>query len=302
MRKSSNFNKLPNGRASTSITKGCLVIEGGAFRGIYAQGVADFLMEQELNFECTVGCSAGALTGMNYVSGQIGRSININLTYRHDSRYVGFKAMVHNKGLIGFDFVLNRVNQFYPFDKQRFLSKDRRFIATTTDIKTGRPCYFDKDTSLDYALTIKASASMPFISKPVIIGDSLYLDGGIVDSIPYRWAIDQGYKKIIVIRTRETSYRKNVKKNNKLLSHSNLLKQYPALKQAMKNRPAMYNKQCDDLTQLVEDRKVFCISPSVPVNVGRLEGNIAKLENLYWLGYQDAQHFFPDLNDYLYKS
>ena len=45
------------------------------------------LMEAGINLSCTVGVSAGALNGMNYVSGQIGRSGRLNLTYRHDSRY-----------------------------------------------------------------------------------------------------------------------------------------------------------------------------------------------------------------------
>ena len=50
------------------------------------------LMQFEINMQCTVGTSAGALNGFNYVAGQIGRSARINLGYRHDSRYVGLEA------------------------------------------------------------------------------------------------------------------------------------------------------------------------------------------------------------------
>lgn len=297
-----DFDKLPSGTASAEVTKGCLVIEGGAFRGIYAQGVADFLMMQGLNFECTVGCSAGALTGMNYVSGQIGRSIRINLTYRHDSRYVGLKAMTENKGLIGFDFVLNEVDREDPFDKQRFLTKDHRFIVVVTDITSGKVHYFDKDTTEDFTSAIKASASMPFISKPVVVDGSLYLDGGITDSIPYQWGIDQGYQKVVVIRTREDSYRKNTEKSNRLLKHARLIKHYPAFGEAMRARPAMYNEQCDALDQLVADQKVFRISPSRPITVGRLERDVTKLEKLYWSGYRDAEAMLPELIDYLKEN
>ncbi|AQW21422.1 patatin family protein [Lentilactobacillus curieae] len=296
-----NYDKLPSGIASNVITKGCLIIEGGAFRGVYAQGVTDCLMEHNFNFECTVGCSAGALTGMNYVSGQIGRAIRINLAYRHDSRYVGLKAIMKNNGLIGFDFVLNGVNQYNRFDTRRFLSNNRRFVAVATDIKTGKPRYFDKAMAADYQSTIQASASMPFVSKPVAIEDSFYLDGGITDSIPYQWAINHGYEKVIVVRTREDTYRKNTKKMSNVLNHSELFKEYPALGKALNDRPTMYNRQCDTLDRLVKGESVFRISPSEPVTVGRLESNISKLEELYWFGYQDAKKQLTNLYDYLKK-
>ena len=62
---------LPSGTASDKVTKGCLVLEGGAFRGVYTSGVLDYLMMHDVNFECVVGVSAGALNGVNYVAGQI---------------------------------------------------------------------------------------------------------------------------------------------------------------------------------------------------------------------------------------
>lgn len=102
----SGISKLPNGNTSNKIVPGCIVLEGGAFRGLYTSGVLDALMQFEINMQCTVGTSAGALNGFNYVAGQIGRSARINLGYRHDSRYVGLEAFKNNKGIIGFDFLM----------------------------------------------------------------------------------------------------------------------------------------------------------------------------------------------------
>ena len=67
-RKYEKLDEVPSGRASKTIAKGCLVLEGGAFRGLYSQGVMDALMKNNINFECTIGVSAGAMGGMNYVS------------------------------------------------------------------------------------------------------------------------------------------------------------------------------------------------------------------------------------------
>ena len=113
----SGLDRLPKGLASEHLTEGCVVLEGGAFRGLYTSGVLDALMEAGINLSCTVGVSAGALNGMNYVSGQIGRSGRLNLTYRHDSRYVGLKAIHKNRGVIGFDFILKNVNKEDPLNE-----------------------------------------------------------------------------------------------------------------------------------------------------------------------------------------
>ena len=70
----SQFDSIPTGKATPGLVHGCLVLEGGAFRGLYTQGVVDTLMLLGINFSCTVGVSAGALAGMGYVSEQVGRA------------------------------------------------------------------------------------------------------------------------------------------------------------------------------------------------------------------------------------
>ena len=72
--KRQGIDRLPKGEATDRLTEGCIALEGGAFRGVYGEGVLDALMEADLNFRCTIGVSAGALNGATYVSGQIGRS------------------------------------------------------------------------------------------------------------------------------------------------------------------------------------------------------------------------------------
>lgn len=133
----SGIDRLPKGEAADRLTEGCIVLEGGAFRGVYGEGVLDALMEADLNFRCTIGVSAGALNGATYVSGQIGRSARINLRYRHDSRYVGARALRNNHGVIGFDFAFETLERDDPFDRARFMEPNRRFIAVAANCKTG---------------------------------------------------------------------------------------------------------------------------------------------------------------------
>lgn len=53
-----NINNLKVKYFDGDITPGCLVLEGGAFRGIYTAGVLDYFMEHNLNIKTCYGVSA----------------------------------------------------------------------------------------------------------------------------------------------------------------------------------------------------------------------------------------------------
>lgn len=294
----SGIDQLPCGHASKHLTEGCLVLEGGAFRGVYTSGVLDALMEADLNFQCTIGVSAGALNGLNYVSGQIGRSGRINLQYRHDSRYIGLKAYRESGSVIGFRFVFGTLEHELPFDRDSFYDANRRFVAVISNCLTGKAEYFERGDFSDTIKAVCASASMPYVSKPVELQGIPYLDGGCTDKIPYRWAMESGYDKIVVVRTRQAEYRKKPKKQNAMMARL-LYRDHPAFAQAFADSDVHYNIQCDELEQLRAQNRVFVISPSAPVTVSRLEGDVEKLGELYYLGYHDAKQNLDALKAYL---
>ncbi len=297
----SGIYQLPAGRASDAVIQGCLVLEGGAFRGLYTSGVLDALMEANLNFQCTVGVSAGAMNGMNYVSGQIGRSARINLRYRHDSRYVGMHAVRRNHGLIGFDFVFGKMDEVPDFDKQRFFDPKREFYAVVTNVHTAQPEYLGKDYGGSMYQAVRASASMPYVSKPVPIRQQYYLDGGCSMNIPFQWAIDRGFEKIVVVKTQHPDYRKPLKPHD---AHAHTKEdiyrsEYPDLADALVRANARYNQECDTLAALADAGRVFVIAPSEPVTVSRLEPDMEKLGRLYYLGYEDGKRETARLQEYL---
>ena len=164
-----------------------------------------------LNLTCVVGVSAGALSGLNYVAGQIGRSARINLGFRHDSRYVGAKAVAHAHSILDIGFLTEDRGVLEPFDWDRFSRPGQRFVAVATNCLSGEAEYFEKGACDDIMLAVRASATMPYISPMVDIGGVPYLDGGCACKIPYEWAIEQGFEKIVVLKTRELPFRKNPK-------------------------------------------------------------------------------------------
>ncbi len=298
----SKVDTLPYGEASDKTIPGCIVLEGGAFRGVYTSGVLDALMEEDVNLYCTLGVSAGAMCGMNYVSGQIGRAGRINLTYRHCSRYVGFRALLENRGVIGFKFVFPVSNDsgIDPFDETRFLSDDRRFVAAATNCRDGSQMFFEKSNCTDMFKAVQASASMPYVSAKVKVDGVPCLDGGCADKIPYEWAFDEGDEKVVVVRTRHKDFRYDVKDKKSrapylFYGHG----RDKTFADEIATSESRYNEKCDKLIRDHENGKIFMISPSSPVSVSRLEKDMEKLGDWYWLGYNDTMDCMPALKKYL---
>ena len=211
------------GKATDNISPGCIVIEGGGFRGIYGAAVLDALMGNDINLSCLIGVSAGALNGMGYISGQIGRAATTTLNHRLDKNYVGLRPFIKDKGIFGFGYAFGELMQRYPFDWERFNNGKQRFVIAATNMKTGDTEYFEKG-KCDIFKALQASSSLPYVSKPVVINGIPYLDGGCSNKLPYKWAIDNGYKKIIVIKTQHGDFRKpNDSKSLSFLPYSKCL-------------------------------------------------------------------------------
>ena len=288
--------EIPRGTAPDTLTDGCLVLEGGAFRGLYTQGFLDAMMLNGLNLSCVVGVSAGALAGMNYVAGQIGRSARINLGFRHDSRYVGAKAMVNSHSLLDIGFLVEERGILEPFDFARFDNSEQRFVAVATNCLDGSLSYFEKGHCSEILSAVRASASMPFISPMVMVEGVPHLDGGCACKIPYRWALDQGFKKIVVIKTQHPDFRKPAEVNN---AARYAYYKYPEFAERLANSNLDYNRQCDEIEELHAEGKILRIAPSVPVTVSRLENDLEKLGDLYWIGCADCLDALDSIRAYL---
>ena len=295
----SKLDSSPSGRASDVITEGCLVLEGGAFRGLYTQGLLDFWMQNDINFQTVIGVSAGALSAAAYMSGQIGRSARVNLGYRHNSNYIGVKALRKAHSPIRLDFLIYDYDEIEPLDLERFYDSRRRLVAVATNCETGRPEFFEKSNCTDLVLGIKASASMPFISPMVEVEGKKCLDGGCSCAVPFRWAIDEGYGKIVVVRTREHGFRKQDAKVKNTARR--VYRRHQEFALSLDESKVRYNAQCDEMDRLAEEGRIFMIEPSEPVTVARVEGDMEKLGALYWLGYRDGEQTLEALKAYLNK-
>ena len=257
-------------------------------------------MQNGYNFKTTIGVSAGALNGASYTTGQMGRNAHINIRYRHDGRYVGIKAFIKSKrrSVIGFDYIFSDLPDIPPLDLEKLKTTDRKFICVCTNMNTGKAEYFDnkRDNILDY---IKASATLPYISKAVYINDIPYYDGGCADRIPFKYALNHGNKKVIVVRTRDRKFRTKQSFEKKYMVAKRVYGNHIDFAINLAKTDDDYNELCDELDEYENNGEVFVIAPSKPINIKMLEGDLNKLKEIYNLGYSDALKSLDNLKKYL---
>jgi len=292
-----DVDKIPHGDAGRDIASGCLILEGGAWRGIYTQGALDAMMQEDINLQTVIGVSAGAMSALSYLSGQIGRAPRFNLSHRHDPNYIGIGAMRKDHGITGFTCLYTVLEEQEPLNRERFNDPRRKFFAVATNCRTGQPTYFDRD-ACDIERAVQASATVPYVSQPVMIDGEPYLDGGCSCKIPMDWALEQGFQKIVVIRTRDRSYRKDIHRPLPII-RMEYSRKFPLLARRLQEEGATYNILLDRIDQLEQKGRVFVLAPSKPVDIARFEGDMDRLGALYWQGYNDARKAIPAMKKYL---
>lgn len=275
-----------------------LVLEGGGLKGAYTTGVLDFFLEKGIAFSRVYGVSAGAVHMMSYLSKQKKRSINISTKYAGDKRYCSVESLIRTGDIFNVEMCYSLIPRKYePFDNQTYMSYPGKAFAVVTNIETGKPEYLRVKDGFADLTKVRASASLPLVSRNVEIEGKLYLDGGISDAIPIQKSILDGNQKNIVILTKEVGY---VRKPSSQLGLIKMrYRKFPKVYELMKNRHVAYNETMEFLRKQQQNGQAFVIQPKNPSDVGRLEKDPKKIEALYMEGYQDAENCFEQMIQYL---
>lgn len=265
-----------------------LVLEGGGLRGVFTCGVLDYFMDNGIRFPFTIGVSAGACNGLSYMSGQRGRAKASNIDLMDKYHYVGFKYLFTQKCIMDFKLLFEEFpEKIIPYDYDAYFSNPDRFVMVTTNCITGKAEYFEEKTSSERVMDIvRASSSLPFVSPISYVDGIPMLDGGIADSIPVEYAMNQGYAKLVVVLTRNRGYRK---KAGSMPLAKAVYRKYPALQKALSERNAIYNRTMDLIERLEDEGRITVIRPLKPVDVSRMEKDTDKLRALYQEGYDIAE-------------
>ena len=282
------------------VDKTGLVLEGGGMRGIFTAGVLDLFLENNVIVDNCVAVSAGACLGASYMSKQYKRGFNAIADHINKKEYASFYNLITTGDFFDVDYSYRRVvEEFNPFDNEEYIKNPTIVQTVITNVKTGKAEYPHIRDAVKELIYIRASASLPFLSRMVEINGEKYLDGGVSDPIPLKKAIENGNKKIILILTRDKKYRK---KQSKLSKISLILyKKYPKFVELMNTRYERYNETLEYIYELEKKGEVFIIQPESSLDLGRIEKNRKKLEIVYQMGYEKAKEEYKNLIEYLKK-
>lgn len=282
------------------IMKTGLILEGGAMRGIYTAGVLDVFLENNISVDGVIGVSAGAIHGCSYVSKQRGRSIRYYMKLCRKWRFMSFRSLLLTGNLVNTKYCYDEIpNHLDPYDYNAFNKSETEFYVTCTNLRTGGAVYkrcTDMYNDMDW---MRASASMPLVSKTVWIDGEPYLDGGVADSIPYRAFCELGFDRNIVVLTQVSGYQK---KGSRLNNLKHAYKKYPLFRNALKNRPEIYNLEVRDIEAAEKRGEVLVIRPSRDMHVGRMDKDRRKLMAMYKLGRRDARKKLPEIKRFLSRN
>ena len=271
-----------------------LVLEGGGLRGVFTCGVLDCFMDKGIRFPFTVGVSAGACNGLSYMSGQRGRAKSSNIDLMDKHHYVGFKYLLTQGCIMDYKLLFEDFpEKIIPYDYEAYFANTDRFVMVTTNCLTGKAEYLEEKSDSKRVMDIvRASSSLPYVTKITYVDGVPMLDGGIADSIPVEYAKSQGYERMVVILTRNKGYRKNEKQ---LPVPNVIYRKYPELRKTLASRNAQYNRTMEMIERLEEEGSLTVIRPVHPIEVDRMEKDTDKLRALYQEGYELAESFLATL-------
>ncbi len=278
--------------------KTALVLEGGGFRGIFTAGILETFLENKLYFDSVYGVSAGASYGASYMSKQPERNLKVN-TFIGDKRYCGISHLIRTGSFFSWDFIYEELaHNIFPFDYET-LSNSNDFFVGVSNCSNGKADFFKLNSlnKTDFRTLLVASGSLPLMAPIVNYKGEKYLDGGLADSIPFEYALEQGSDKVVVILTQPKGYVKSGLKLKPLFRW--YYRKYPKVYEMLESRASRYNESLKKLEELEKSGKVFVIYPKQKLAVSRLEKKPLKTEKVYHEAMSYCKEILPELQNWL---
>lgn len=281
-----------------------LVLEGGAHRTVFSCGVMDALLDAGIKADYVIGASAGITYATSYVSGQKGRNREMLRRFVRNPKYAGYRHLLNpkNRAYYNLRFLFDTIpNELLAFDYAAYSAFDGEVLAAVTNIRTGKAEYLPVPADDPTWKVLQATCALPLMFQPIQIGEELYADGGVADSIPFEKAMLDGCDKVVVVLTRERGYHKPPEKLV-LFAAKRQKRKHPEYAQTMLERHAQYNDCIAKLHALEQDGQVYVIAPEDTLGVKRTDKRVDRLMELYAQGYALTMQQIPQLKSYLNHS
>ena len=260
-----------------------LIDVGGGMRGTYAVGVLDFCLENNVNFDCCIGVSAGSTNLISFLAKQVGRNFRYYFDYAFRKEYCGISCWLKDRNYLNLKYIyetLANSDGEDPLDYEALMKNPADFFVVAEECVSGKTKYFSKDDiKQDNYRIPSASCNIPVINRPVDINGVTYFDGGFADPVPIQKAIDEGCDKIVLILTRPVDIPRSPKRDGIFAKFLKI--KYPKAAERLANRANQYNQSVKLAKELQEQGKVLILSPKEVYGLDTLTRNKESMRQLY---------------------
>ena len=275
-----------------------LLFEGGSMRAAYTSAVVSYFLEQGLYFNMVYGVSAGSSNLVNYLSRNRQRAKDSFTTFMANPQVGDWKTFLTHKGLFNAHYIYQEAGQpegAIPFDFDTFQANPANFCIPAYDRDTGEDLYFTRDDVKcldDLMVRVRASSTLPLFMPPPTVNGHVCYDGGFAwgGGLPLRRIQDDGYERVVVIRTRKRGYRKE----DSYSWAKAFFWRKPKIRDAMLTRSQRYNEACDLLDEWEKQGRAYVFYAEDLTLLGQ-ERDVALLQQNFDAGYRQIQRDFPAL-------
>jgi NTE family protein len=171
-----------------------VVLGGGGSKGFAHIGVLKVLEAQKIPMHMIVGTSAGSLVGSLYASGKTAFELQGIALKMEADNVIDYDWKIWKGGLIKGEKIESFINTNIhntPIEKLKI-----RYYAVATNAATGEEVVFARGNT---GMAVHASCSVPGVFQPSKIGNSTYIDGGVVSPVAVDVARRNGADIVIAV-------------------------------------------------------------------------------------------------------
>ena len=228
----------------------CLAVEGGGMRGSVSAGMCLALEAAGLvpAFDRIYGCSAGAVNGAYTAAGQAWLAATV---YEESAsrRFIDARRLMRGRSVVDLELVFDELlARKRPFCRTGLANgPDFRALAVSPRMGELR-VLSDLREPDDVLKAVRASCTVPLLnSAPQRFRGELLVDGGFLESVPFRSALREGATHVLALRTRDGGYRLP---EYRRLAELAMRLVGPELVSLLRGRPQRYNGEADELEGL----------------------------------------------------
>lgn len=268
-----------------------IVDVGGGLRGIYAAGVFDWCLDNNIRFDLCIGVSAGSANVVAYVAKQRGRNYRFYAEYSFRKEYMGIGSFLRKRSFIDLDYVYGTLSNSggeAPLDYPKIMESNSEMLVVATNAETGEPKYFDKgDMKQDCYDIFKASSAIPFVCHPYSVEGIPYYDGALGDPIPIEKAFSLGCEKVVLILTKPKDIIRTPKKDETLAA--GIREKYPLAAEKLCKRAVRYNEGVELAKQYEKEGKLLILAPDDTCGMDTITRNLEAMKQMYGKGLRSAE-------------